>query len=61
MKKAVLSQFIVLLIGTLFAWGNFAVELNETVSYPIEISAPKPCVYTHLSPKLICGWLQFRW
>ncbi|MFA5022361.1 MAG: hypothetical protein WC508_04755 [Patescibacteria group bacterium] len=27
MKKIVLSQFIVLLVGTVFAWTNFSVEL----------------------------------
>jgi len=27
MKKVILIQFIVLLIGTLFAWTNFAMEL----------------------------------
>ena len=28
MKKVLISQFIVLLIGTVFAWGNFAYELS---------------------------------
>ena len=28
MKKVLTSQFIVLLIGTVFAWGNFAYELS---------------------------------
>jgi len=27
MKKIIIAQFIVLLIGTLFAWTNFAMEL----------------------------------
>ncbi|MFA6410864.1 MAG: hypothetical protein WCW26_04810 [Candidatus Buchananbacteria bacterium] len=27
MKKIIISQFIVLLAGTLFAWGNFSWEL----------------------------------
>jgi hypothetical protein len=27
MKKLILSQFIILLAGTLFAWGNFTYEL----------------------------------
>jgi hypothetical protein len=27
MKKVIKAQFIVLLIGTIFAWGNFAWEL----------------------------------
>ena len=27
MKRIILAQFIILLIGTLFAWGNFLVEL----------------------------------
>lgn len=29
MKKIILSQFIVLLAGTLFAWFNFATELMD--------------------------------
>lgn len=27
MRKIIVSQFIVLLLGTLFAWGNFGYEL----------------------------------
>jgi len=27
MKKILISQFIVLLVGTIFAWGNFGYEL----------------------------------
>jgi len=27
MKKVVVSQFIILLVGTVFAWGNFFYEL----------------------------------
>jgi hypothetical protein len=27
MKKIVLSQFVILLAGTLFAWANFGIEL----------------------------------
>lgn len=29
MKKVVLTQFVVLLIGTLFAWSNFLIELID--------------------------------
>ena len=29
MKKVVLTQFIVLLMGTLFAWSNFFIELID--------------------------------
>lgn len=29
MKKIILAQFWVLLLGTVFAWGNFAVELSS--------------------------------
>ena len=28
MKKVLVSQFVVLLVGTIFAWGNFAYELS---------------------------------
>lgn len=27
MKKVIISQFIILLVGTVFAWGNFFYEL----------------------------------
>ena len=27
MKKIIIAQFVVLLLGTLFAWGNFSYEL----------------------------------
>ncbi|MFA5413506.1 MAG: hypothetical protein WC348_03125 [Patescibacteria group bacterium] len=27
MRKIIIAQFVVLLLGTLFAWGNFAYEL----------------------------------
>lgn len=29
MKKVIISQFVVLLVGTLFAWTNFAIELFD--------------------------------
>jgi hypothetical protein len=29
MKKIIISQFIILLVGTVFAWFNFAVELKS--------------------------------
>ena len=29
MKKLIKTQFFVLLLGTVFAWGNFGVELNN--------------------------------
>jgi len=29
MKKTILAQFIILLMGTMFAWGNFGVELMD--------------------------------
>lgn len=28
MKKLATTQFVILLLGTLFAWGNFGYELN---------------------------------
>lgn len=29
MKKIIKLQFWILLVGTIFAWGNFSVELND--------------------------------
>jgi len=53
MKKVIVSQFIVLLIGTLFAWGNFGYELynwlkaGNLVSCAAGASNPflTPCFY----------------
>jgi hypothetical protein len=53
MKKVLVSQFIILLAGTLFAWGNFGYELynwlqtNKQVGCAIGASNPffTPCFY----------------
>jgi len=54
MKKIIKTQFIVLLLGTLFAWGNFAWELISWInkkSCELGCSAPgtnpflTPCFY----------------
>ena len=54
MKKVIVSQFWVLLIGTLFAWGNFGYELyvwmennGSSVSCIPGITNPflTPCFY----------------
>lgn len=54
MKKIVLSQFIILLAGTLFAWGNFSWELINwlnkktcTTSCAVGLVNPffTPCFY----------------
>lgn len=53
MKKIVVSQFIVLLLGTLFAWGNFGYELynwlkiNKQVGCAVGATNPffTPCFF----------------
>ena len=54
MKKIVLTQFFVLLCGTLFAWVNFTLELlnwlkekNCTISCSVGLTNPffTPCFY----------------
>jgi hypothetical protein len=32
MKKLILTQFIILLAGTLFAWSNFSIELIDWIN-----------------------------
>jgi hypothetical protein len=43
MKKIIVAQFVVLLLGTLFAWVNFAYEL---VSWLNERACPLGCPTT---------------
>ena len=53
MRKIIVSQFIVLLLGTLFAWGNFSYELynwlgvGKQVGCAIGATNPffTPCFY----------------
>jgi hypothetical protein len=54
MKKIITAQFIILLIGTLFAWVNFGLELNSwlakrvcTTGCAIGLANPflTPCFY----------------
>ena len=40
MKKLIISQFLILLIGTIFAWVNFSVEL---ISWIKKIECPTGC------------------
>ena len=49
MKKIILSQFFVLLIGTVFAWTNFSIELfdwlnkrNCTVGCAVNLNLTNP-------------------
>lgn len=37
MKKIIMAQFVVLLLGTIFAWGNFILELVAWLNQ-------KPCL-----------------
>ena len=54
MKKLIISQFILLLGGTIFAWTNFALELNRwlekkscTTGCAVGLTNPflTPCFY----------------
>jgi hypothetical protein len=47
MKKLIVSEFVVLLLGTMFAWGNFGVELN---SWLHSQSCPTGCVVGVVNP-----------
>jgi hypothetical protein len=48
-KKLVLAQFIVLLAGTLFAWGNF---INEFLKWTSKSACTMGCVASASSPFL---------
>lgn len=54
MKKVIIAQFVILLAGTIFAWTNFFIELNNwlqekecTAGCAINITNPffTPCFY----------------
>jgi len=51
MKKIIKAQFIVLLIGTIFAWGNFVFELVSWINKKsCELGCAEPGTNPFLTP-----------
>jgi hypothetical protein len=50
MRKIVVSQFVILLAGTLFAWGNFGWELYQWLAKKVCTTGCLPGINPFLTP-----------